>query len=54
MSGRIVLGIVIIIILAIVFIVLLIRRNMTDLEDTNPDLTKALTDAENDSHKPEN
>lgn len=38
--------IVIIVILGVALIVFLVWRNARDLDDTNPDLTKALKDAE--------
>lgn len=38
--------ITVIVVLAVVFIIYLIRKNVKDEEDNNPDLTNALKDAE--------
>ena len=46
MKGTSIFEIVIIAVLAFALIIFLIIRNIKDVEDTNPDLTKALKDAE--------
>lgn len=45
MKGTTIFEIVIIVILAIAFVVFLFVRNIKDEEDNNPELTKALKDA---------
>ena len=46
MKGTTIFEIAIVVVLAVAFIIFLIRRNIKDVEDANPDLTKALKDAE--------
>lgn len=46
-----VIEIVIIVILAVAFILYLMRRNIKDEEDIDPELTKAFKDAEKDESK---
>jgi len=43
--------IIVIIVLAIAFIIYLVRRNIKDEKDTNPDLTRALKDVEKNKQK---
>jgi len=42
MKATTIIEIVVVIILTMAFIIFLIRRNMKDIEDTNPELTEAL------------
>jgi hypothetical protein len=46
-----VIEIIVIVILAIAFILYLMRRNVKDEEDTNPKLTKALEDEKKEEKK---
>jgi uncharacterized protein YneF (UPF0154 family) len=43
--------IIVIIVLAIAFIIYLVRRNIKDEKDINPELTKALKDVEKNKQK---
>jgi hypothetical protein len=45
MKTRTVIEIIIVIVLAIAFIIYLMRKNVKDEEDTDPELTKTLEDA---------
>ena len=49
MEGATIFEIVIIIVLAVALMIFLIRRNIKDVKNPNPDLTKALEDTEKES-----